>query len=744
MGMRPLVRRLRPIARAALALLAAGALTGIMFNARHAWFHGGHFIDRDALLFLAFWMPLLLLARRRRRMAETPDSRSGAARARLDPALLCLLGGMLLTLTCRTGMHPWFYFSYWFRAACGSPRFLACGLERFVWAAALLMPLLLVRRRLAGWLLALLALAQLLSFMALLRYTDGMALYRDDHPSFMFRLYEYTRTFPAMTAFNPWWNAGVVNSVGASSGVGAIALPFFLLWRNCPVHSVYTHVVGTCLIVGMPLLALLALRVMRASWTAAAVAGLLALAVSRYFFVWALHFGTIGSSVAMSFLPLAVALTYRVYVLRRADWRTLAAWVLALFFLFQWPPGLLMAATMLAGALWNLRRWRWRSLSRLALAALALILLLLPNLLAIASNSNLLSFVFHNSSAHPVTAGAGDSLLAPWPRWREMFLETWGKRLIETHPIVVFLGLGGVLVLPLRRARRWLLPPIYLLLLLASWGPLLLPKMQLERMAIPAMLIAIVPAALWCGRLLRAGDPRLALPRAMLLALLAMGALATRQIYKNRTYAPFNPLPPAITNLCAQVRAAVPPDGRLLFLGRNVHAFGHGHIAYLPVLTQREMMACDYYAFPRGMVEYNYPPRPWRKSAAGIAAFMRLYGATHAISQHAGYISFLRAHDDHFEELPDRHGSGHSLFALRQPESGRFHSGTGRVEADCGFLRLQTPGPAEVVLRYNWSEGLTATPPGEIFPVAITNGITFIGVRTRDGAPVTIRHGRRR
>ena len=31
------------------------------------------------------------------------------------------------------------------------------------------------------------------------------------------------------------------------------------------------------------------------------------------------------------------------------------------------------------------------------------------------------------------------------------------------------------------------------------------------------------------------------------------------------------------------------------------------------------MMACDYYHFPPKMVEYDYPPKPWRKTAEGIA-----------------------------------------------------------------------------------------------------------------------------
>ncbi|MDD5706215.1 MAG: hypothetical protein PHR35_09835 [Kiritimatiellae bacterium] len=709
------------------ALLAAAALTAVMFHARHDWFDGGRFIERDHLLFLALWLPLLWLVRQRRCTGR-------AEPARLDTAIIVLLSGLLLTVCSNTPQHPWFFFFGWFRAA-GNTSLLASGFERLVLLVTVITPLLLTRRRLAGSLLTLLLILQCACFVALWRYTGGMALYRDDHPSFMFRLHEFTQTFPAMTVFNPWWNAGVVNSVGASSGIGAVALPLFPLWRSLPVHTIYTPLLGVLFILVMPCLMAMALRVMRASWTAAASAGLLALAFSRYFFVWTLHFGTVGSSFAMSFLPPFAALTYVILVQRRAGWRLLAAWMVSLFFLLQWPPGAIMAGALSAGALWNARRWRWRPLLRLALAAFGVALLLLPNLLAIGTSDKLMSFVMHAPAAKPAEAAEAFDRA----KWCGMFLQTWGKRLIEAHPLVVFLGVGGVLVWPLRRLRRWLLPAIYLLMLTAAWGPLLLPHLQLERMALPSLLLAVIPAALWCGRLLRSGDTRMAVARAMLLVLLLLGGLTARRLYKGQGYARFNAMPAEIASFADWVREEVPPEGRLIFLGKNVHGFGHGHIAYLPLLTQREMMACDYYAFPPRMVEYDYPPRPWRESAAGLAEFMRLHGVTHATSYLPDRLRELRDAPDLFAELPDRHETGFALFALRNPVVGRMFAGRGRVTAESGQLRLETDGAAEVVLRYNWNARLKASGGATLFPHAITNGVVFIGVRTAGAEPVTVR-----
>ncbi len=732
----------RHLARVWTAALASAGLTLLLFHAHRSWFPDGRLLSHMPLLLFLAWLPLACHAWSRASAEQgTTTLRSLASRVFKQPdiPLWLLLAGLLALLFSNAPQHPWFYYFNWFRPH-DNPRLLKAGIERLVWLTLLLAPFLVAlrRRRLTDLLLALLLGMQFVAYLSLWRYTDGLALYRDDHPSFMFRLYEYTRTFPAMTVFNPWWNAGVVNSVGASSGVGALALPFFPLWRQLDIHAVYTPIVGAIFTLLMPWLAAASLRAMRANGTACAVAGLIALGVSRYFFVWTLHFGTVGSSTAMLFLLPVTALTYRILVLRRDSPATLAAWGLGLFLLLQWPPCLLMAAFLLPGWLWNVRRTRRRQVLRLLIVGLGVALSMLPNLLAIAGDGHLLDFVLHR----PRTGGAGGGgiHLPPWSEWQSMFLQTWGKRLVEAHPLLVYFGIGGVLVIPWRRARRWFAPPIFLLLLTAAWGPILLPKMQLERMAIPALLLALAPAALCIARLLRRGGAGAAIVRPLLVALLLLGGLTVREIYRGRGYAPFESMPCSIQRMAQWIRQTVPADGRLLFVGKNVHAFGHGHIAYLPILAQREMMACDYYAFPVGMVEYDYPPRPWRADAAGIAAFMRLHGATHATAYHPDRQAMLRDAPEWFAEVPDPLECGFKLFALRDPRPGRFHVGQGQIEADSGLLKIATDGPAEVVLRYNWHPGLRASGGAKLYPHPVTNDIVFIGLQTPSDRPVTLRY----
>lgn len=731
----PHIRLSRPVGRAWVAALLGAALVTMLFDATHAWFHGGKFLSRDLLALLFWWVPVVLLAGRVvRAAAEPPAALSAGDRDRVVP----VLGGLLLLgLLCNATRHPWFFFEGWLPQPDGTQHHHWPMLERFVLLTALLIPLLLRPRRLAGWLLLALLLAQAAAFLALWRTTGGLALYRDDHPSFMFRLHEFVGTFPRRVSYNPHWNAGVVSATGTSSGVFGVGLALFPLWNVWPVHAVYTAAVGFLFIVVSPLLSVLALRAVRAGWTAALAAGLLALGVSRYYFVWSLHFGTIGAGFAVAFLPPAAALTYRVLVLRRADLPTLAAWVVCAFFLAQWPPGLIMAALVVPGALWNLRRWRARPVGRLALAGLVLALLLVPEALTILHGHDLLDFVAKGS---PVSA-TGCRPLPGWPVWFEALRKTVGTRLIETHPLIACWGVAGLAVLPWRRPRRWFLPPIVLLLLLSAWGPLLFPKLQLERMAIAATVLAAVPAALWTGRLLQTRRPALAVVRAGTLALLLLGAYNVRQLYRAKGYAPYTWQPPEIERLVDWVQANVPADGRLLFIGPNIHAYGYGHIAYLPVLAGREMMASDYYAFPPELVDYQYPPRPFRDSPEGVARFARLHRVTHLICRRKEHFGWLRAAPALFRERRDLQADGFGLFEVLEPADSLLAEGRGRVRASFNRLELTELAGETVAVRYNWDPRMRAAPPVELFPWDAGDGVTFLGIRPHGIASVAVRFG---
>ncbi len=659
-----------------------------------------------------------------------------------EAVLTALCTGLVVCLFSSGAAHPWFFIARWFARGHGFAK-LTAGASLFSLLAVGMAFALLWKRpgtkRLSQLLAVILVLLQIAAFAALLRKTGFAALYRDDHPSFMFRIREFVETYPAMAVFNPWWNAGVVNAVGASSGVGAVALPLFPLWKFLPVHLCYTPAIGFLFIVVAPLLTLTGLRAVRASWPSALIGAILSLGISRMAFVWGLHFGTVGAVFSMSFLPLFALLLYRAFVLRRADANTLVGLLLSSFFLSQWPPCLIPAAALLLGCLLNLRRFSTHVFLRLLILLAALTLLLLPNIAGLLASRDLFRFVADTSVADVDAAP-----LPPLRDWLRAVPALLAVRLPEAHPIVSFFGLAGLFFLPQPRLRRLLLPAVPGLLLLAAWGSFVAPRLQLDRLALPALLLTLIPASLLAGKAFV--SKRLIGVQAVLLALLLVGGLTVVTLYGGEGYAPYSSLPPEISAFAETVHREVPPDGRLLFYGKTVHSFGGGHVAYLPVLTGREMMACDYYHFPPKMVEYDYPPKPWRKTAEGIADFMRLHGATHLATTIRHRVAFIRS-SDLFTEitfLPDGlPADTHriALFALKDAPGGRLFSGDAAIESDFGRLRVTPGSTPEAIVRYVWNPHLTADDTAEIAPVEVAPGLFFVRIAFHGHAPAIIRYG---
>ncbi len=727
------------------ALSASVVLAGLMAYATSVWPDSSFSfppLSKARLVALPVFAAGLGLAAsfmRRRRVSLLPIAPHEASTA----ALFC---GLAICLFSSGAAHPWFFIERWFQAWHGL-RGIPFALLFSILSVTGTLILLLRRigeKTMTRLLAALLVAVQVAAFLALFLHTGFSALYCDDHPSFMFRIREFIENYPSMKVFNPWWNAGVVNAVGASSGVGAVSLPLFPLWKLVPVHLAYTPALGLLFIVVAPLLTLVGLRAVRASWLSAIVGAILSLGASRAAFVWGLHFGTVGALFAMQFLPLFALLFYRAAIMRRTDIPTLCGIVASAFFLAQWPPCLIMVLSLALDVLLNVRRLRKRDFLRLSAAAAATLLLLLPNISALLSSRDLFSFVAES----PTPA---ERSLPPLREWLRALPSMLLLRLPEANPLVTFLGLGGLFVLPLRRMRRMLAPAVVALLLLAAWGPLAAPRLQLERMALPALMLASIPAAILAGKALSSATPCMCVVKSGIMSLLILCGVTVAMLYGGGGYAPYSVLPREIRAFADTVRRVVPPDGRLLFYGATVHSFGGGHVAYLPLLTGREMMACDYYHFPPKMVEYDYPPKPWRKTAEGIADFMRLYGATHLATTIQHRADFIRK-SGLFAEVPVASGKTFeiyhiSLFALKGATGGRIHSGDATLGAevpDVAFnhLRVYRGVDHEAVLRYNWNPHLTAGDDAELEPVEVAPGVNFIQVRFTGNDAAVVRYGR--
>ena len=715
--------------RVVLAVIVGLAMVVLLFAGEHERAGGGKFIHSGWMINL-LWLaaPLMLLFRN----PGSGEPRVASRDLRVAP-LVALFLCMVLFLFSGAVKHPWFYFLKWYPSALMGVQGLDAGMLRFLLLSSLLLPFMLNgNRRVGVTLLMILVLSQMLCLAGLLRATGGQALYRDDHPSFLFRLWEFSRTFPRLVTYNPYWNAGVVNFVGTTSGTAAIGLPLYPLWRLAETHVVYTYAIGFIYIIVMPWLAVMALRVMRGGWPAALCAGVLALGVSRHFFLWTLHFGTVGASFASSFVLPVTACAYRVVVLRRREPWLFALLVVSALMLLQWPPGALMAAPITLSILLSARRWTLRTWLFLAAAAGTVLLLYLKPLLTIVLRGNALMGFVMDGSCREGQAWLGEEALATG--WKLLW-----SHVHEGHPLLIFLGLGGVVVLPYRRIRHWCWPILLALALVTGWGESAKPNLQLGRMAIPLFFVAVIPAALSAARLLGTRRPGLGVVRAGVLALLVLGGWNVARIYANKGPAPYSVMPSRYREFAEWLKVNVPEQSRVLFAGRTVHYYGGGHIAYLPRLTGREMMADDYYAFPVGTIEYNYPPRRFRRPESRLLEFMNLYNVSHVVTYKNEWKSAFRRHPDTYREIHDFDDLGVSIFRMASIP-GPFVQGGGRVEADFNRIRVELDdAEADAVLRYNWDDGLTAPAPVELYPWDAGDDIRLIGVQPHGQSEITIR-----
>jgi hypothetical protein len=665
-----------------------------------------------------------------RRSMAGPSSSHLRLLSELSPALL--VAGLTVFLFSGAMLHPWTYFIHWLPHFGQADNNLWSGLPWFVLLTGALTPFLFKRRRLGWGLFGLLLVTQVACLIVLLQTTGGAALYKDDHPSFLFRFWEFGRTFPQYLNYNPWWNGGLVNAYCTTSGTGALGIPLYPLWRFFPVHEVYTAGLGLIYILAMPLLAAFALRIMGQSRAAAACAGLLALGVSRHFFLWLLHYGTVCAPLVASFTLLVSACLYRVlWMDRREKWLG-AVLVGSVLMLLQWPPGGLMALPIAVTCLFSWRQWTWKKIRFILICAGIVAVLAARLILVILLKGQAVVAHVMGGGAETESIGLADAALQGF--------NYLVAHLQEDHPVLIFLGFAGLFVLSARSIRRWFWPALLCFILIVGWGPILKPKLELGRMAIPMMFLAVGPAAVGCSRLLRGSDWRLAPARAALLVLLALGGWNVARLYGSQGSAPYRVMHERIETFADRLHDEVPEGGRVLFAGPMVHHLGWGHVAYLPVLTGREMMAVDYYHFPTSYVKYEYPPDGFNETPDRVREFIRLYNITHVVTYHDRWKACFRMMEQDCEELDGFEAVNTSVFRMKR-EPSQFVRGSGRVTADFSRLDVQVNHPnEEAVLCYNWAEGLFVPEPVELFPYDAGHGVQLIGVRPNGSEAFSIRY----
>ena len=640
-------------------------------------------------------------------------------------SLWIVFAGWCVYLVSGATLAKWFYLMDWTVTSRGQafPMMPVWAVASTVLAVALAW-----RPRWVRVLLPVMLVAGMVASVAkLLVWTGGEALYRDDHPSFMFRIWLILETFPQMRNYLPMWNAGAVDIAWLTSGTHGLAVPWWPVFRAFPVEQVYTAVLGLTFAVIVPLLSVASARVLGIPWRYAAVAGCLSLGVSQHFFLWLLNYGTIGASLAMTFIVPVSALVLRGVWLRAPGWSAGLALVMAVTFLFLWQPGTIMMAAMIPGALICWPRLTARKFVFFVGCGLAAVVLLIPTALTLfTGDATVANFALADQPAKAI-----DWSLAMWTAGGKHL----AAHLVEMHPVLLFFGLAGLFGAAPSGIRRFYLPLFLVLAFLTGWGPALKPNLQLSRMGIPLAFALVIPATATVYRLLRDERTGRAVVRAMVVLLLAAGVWSTARIYGNEAKFRVSTIANA-QNVIHWLKTETPQEGRVMFAGSTVHGIGGGHVAHLPVITGREMCAVDYYHFPPEMVVYEYPPVAFLVDEPRIIQFMEWHDVSHVLTIRSPWKDFLTRRTDVFEPLHE--ADGVAMFRMKRPTS-RWLTGSGSITASPNRIDVTLDDPSSpAVIKYVWVPGLTVDAPAELYAHELDPTLRFIGIRPNGAKQVRI------
>jgi hypothetical protein len=554
---------------------------------------------------------------------------------------------------------------------------------------------------------------------ALFAATGGEPIYRDDHPSFIQRFTIFGQTFPQILYYDPAWNAGRSTAYVVVCGALVPGILYWPFWAFGDVSQVYTPILFFHFCVAIPLFGLVAARLIGGSWTASWASAILVFASTRYFLLWMLHYGTIGFSFAIPFLLIASACIYRILWMDKREWWIGILLVLSSVGFLAWPAAVLMGVPLAVAMALSWRRLDKGKLIYLGICAVCIALLLLP----------ILNAVLNHTAAAQLASLPQDHLSL-----QSVFIEGWGQlvqRLRNGNPLTLFLGILGVFFLRQPAGLRLFFGTIIIgFLLEISFIGQLRPESELKRTAVPLFLMAAIPAGIWIDHLFRERQKLASVLQAMVLMLLLLGALNMPSFYSGKRLERFSKAQPYISEFADWAREHVPDQGRLLFAGPTRHAYSGAHVALFPILTGKEMMAVDFYSFSEKLVNYTYPPLPWRNTTGGTYEWLQLFGVSHVVAYEERELKFYRRTPQMFKPVFE-FGTDRIfyVFEVVHDDKDRFFQGEGTVDSAINKLVVKT-SDEDVVIKYLWNDGLKADGDAELYPVDVAEGIQFIGIHT--------------
>ena len=479
--------------------------------------------------------------------------------------------------------------------------------------------------------------ASALSIWTFLSQSGGAILFGDDHAMFIFRLKLLKEHFPSIPFWSPVWNGGIdARDFFATGALNAFILASPLVYLF-PVESVYNIIIAGILFVVTPLSGYLAARKCTAEKPAAALAALLAMSSSLFWYRWALKYGTVGFIVSSSLMPLTIAYFVRFISSTTLLWREVAALVAFSTLMLLWSPS---GIALLPLAVIALPKVRMIFTERRHLITIILLIALnLPWMAMMWKVSSVGRFLNSDTPTHTtqtVTDKSATQRSAPEPaayRHRsegfnlKKSLKNWQEGVGSASPLFVVLAIPAIL--GLGRPYRLVYGAVCSwLVFLGTVGVSLKPQLELDRMLVIAGLLSSFPIALFIVRVFNDSSRGFQHRAAAILcgAFVVASPFATRQMLQNQLYDKYYFAGPEVQELSTTI-SSLSKGGRGLFTGCVLHQLSEGHLAPLPFWSQTPLIASSY-AHNIWKYEQPIPASFLQQGDAGISRFFDLMNVT--------------------------------------------------------------------------------------------------------------------
>lgn len=570
------------------------------------------------------------------------------------------------------------------------------------------------------------------------KFASGRMIFSDDHPSFLYRLQLLTEMFPRIPFYNPDWNAGW--SAREFFATGSLPFLFFvspiaysvdlLRVENLGWYTVCVGLIGTFL---LPLSVYLGGHFFRRPREECAIAALLSIAPSLGLCEWLLHYGTVGFVISSALsVPLVALGTSLFFESEKCSIARVGLLAVLCTLCFFWPLGVAIVAPLGVLAL-GYRCTRVRAVSMGLLVAMYVVLnsWWIPTFVR---EARVLEFL--SSSKLPGThaeleqKSESKPSIAPWKRASKL-LDQFRELASKVNPILFFLGLPALLWLKGESERNVLLMTVLWLLILAAFGDLIKPQLELRRMILPATFFLCIPSAAYIAEVIRrAGTNDGRLVRKMQKAgalVLVLGfcfvtPLNARGYYQNKSDMRFVFAPPELPQLVQSLRT-LGPGGRIFFFGFVLHELGAsnsqsqdgGHIAPLASLSGRMMYASHFYHARWSAVD-PIPSDVRKNGPEAIERFLDLLQVTGVVASRSDWLSYIQTRPGYREVTTI--GRYHLFERTMRSRMDWIDSGEGEVRVISHDAIEIVPRSETLVLRFrhepllraNVRSGVTITP----------------------------------